>query len=119
MNLVTETALNRLGLINLAAIDELKEVEARGLLINRHTDLQMAQKPSVTLLTASIPNLVVSSKTYKTFGAASRTFRKLYSGGKADMVLQLDEGNDDPLEAGIEIIAQPREASVNHVAVGW
>jgi chromosome segregation protein len=106
----TETALNRLGPVNLAAIDELKEVEARrDFLVGHHTDLQMAQET----LSDIIDHINTESrrkfmKTYKNVRRGFQDlFRKLYGGGKADMVLQLDEGNDDPLEAGIEIIAQP------------
>ena len=99
-----------MGPVNLAAIDELKEVEARrDFLVGHQEDLTQARET----LSEIIDHINTESRrkfmrTYKDVRRGFQDlFRKLYSGGKADMVLQMDEGNDDPLEAGIEIIAQP------------
>jgi chromosome segregation protein len=99
--------LSRLGSVNLDALQELADVEARaGALHIQYDDLTSAQKA----LQEIIAKINVDSR--KLFGetfAAIRThfqelFRKLFGGGMADIVL---EDENDILESGIEVIARP------------
>jgi chromosome segregation protein len=104
----TEREFSKLGPVNLAAIDELKEVEARyEFLAKQHSDLTDA----ATKLDEIITDINETSRKLfkKTYREVRRNFqelfRKLYGGGKADLVLEQDV--DDILEAGIDIMAQP------------
>ena len=99
--------LSRLGSVNLDALQELADLEARsGALHIQYDDLTSAQKA----LQEIIAKISVDSR--KLFGetfAAIRThfqelFRKLFGGGMADIVL---EDENDILESGIEVIARP------------
>jgi len=113
----TEKELAEIGPVNLAAIDELEEVQAREQFLDQQfTDLSNA----ATKLTEIIEHINEVSRTlfldtYKEVRANFQVlFRKLFGGGKADLVLEqteLDaEGKTvkiDILEAGIEILAQP------------
>jgi chromosome segregation protein len=99
--------LSRLGSVNVDALQELADLEARaGALHIQYDDLTSAQKA----LQEIIAKINVDSR--KLFGetfAAIRThfqelFRKLFGGGMADIVL---EDESDILESGIEVIARP------------
>ncbi|MEM6756798.1 MAG: chromosome segregation protein SMC, partial [Planctomycetota bacterium] len=105
----------RLGNVNLDAIDEQQRLE------DQHTGLE-SQLDDITEakreLTALIDQLEASCKdrfleTFDTVRAAfsgqNGMFRRLFGGGKADVVLQPvdDQGTLDPLESGIEIMAKP------------
>ncbi|QOJ13530.1 MAG: chromosome segregation protein SMC [Planctomycetia bacterium] len=97
----------RLGNVNLDAIAELEE------LAPRHENL-VAQRQdlldAVTRLTALIEELDAESRTrfaatFETIrGHFQELFRKLFGGGKADVILEQPES---PLESGIEIVARP------------
>ncbi|MDA3962569.1 MAG: chromosome segregation protein SMC, partial [Planctomycetota bacterium] len=106
----TEQELSRLGPVNLAAIDELMEVEARQeFLARQFTDLSEAKEKLTSIIDQiNDTSRKMFKKTYREVrGNFQDLFRKLYGGGKADLVLQVDEQNPDILEAGVEIIAQP------------
>ncbi|MFG0320623.1 MAG: chromosome segregation protein SMC [Planctomycetota bacterium JB042] len=99
--------ISRIGNVNLDAIHELEEVEQRHEFLTRERgDLDQSRKS----LEATIAELdaVSREKFVETFDAVrthfKTLFRKLFHGGKADVMLQ--EGVD-VLEAGIEIIAGP------------
>jgi chromosome segregation protein len=99
--------LSRLGSVNLEAIQELNELEARAATLQaQFDDLTAAQRS----LQEIIDRINTDSRRLftETF-AAVRThfqelFRKLFGGGMADVVLE-DEA--DVLESGIEIVARP------------
>ncbi len=99
--------LARLGSVNLDAIVELEELTPRfeNLTLQR-TDLE----ESIARLNALIVQLDEESQTRfaATFAQIRENFqalfRKLFGGGKADVLL---EQPDQPLESGIEIIARP------------
>jgi chromosome segregation protein len=106
--------IERLGNVNLEAINELAELEKRETeLAAQIEDVDMAQRE----LDALIKQLDEESRTrfqqsFETirehFAGPSGLFRKLFGGGRADIVLMPDEnGNTDWLESGIEIIAKP------------
>jgi chromosome segregation protein len=99
--------LNRLGSVNLDALQELADLEARADALHiQYDDLTSAQKALQEII-AKIN--VDSRKLFTETFAAIRThfqelFRKLFGGGMADIVL---EDENDILESGIEIIARP------------
>jgi chromosome segregation protein len=99
--------LSRLGSVNLDALQELADLEARAGALNiQYDDLTSAQKALQEII-AKIN--VDSRKLFSETFAAIRTyfqelFRKLFGGGMADIVL---EDENDILECGIEVIARP------------
>lgn len=99
----------KIGPVNLAAIDELKQVEARhGFLAQQHADLVAASdKLDEIIQGIDATCRKLFTDTYKLVRKNFQDlFRRLFGGGKADMVLEQAEG-EDILDAGIEIIAQP------------
>jgi chromosome segregation protein len=99
--------IERLGAVNLEAIKEQDELERRAAFLKtQQSDLQQAGK----MLNDLIARLNQESITRfnATFAQVrenfSELFRKLFGGGKADIVLLNPE---DVLESGIEIIARP------------
>jgi chromosome segregation protein len=105
----TERQLGSLGPVNLAAIDELKEVEARqGFLARQHEDLAgAAAKLAEIIDSLNATSRKLFTRTYRAVRKNfQELFRKLYGGGKADLILEIGEDND-VLEAGLDIIAQP------------
>lgn len=108
----TEAELARLGPVNLAAIDELKEVEAREGFLGKHlADLSETRVKLQDIIDEL--NRTCRKEFQKTFSVVRKNFqdlfRKLYGGGKADLVLEFDpeDKEKDVLEAGLEIVAQP------------
>jgi chromosome segregation protein len=99
--------LSRLGSVNLDALQELADLEARASALHiQYDDLTSAQK-SLQEIIAKIN--VDSRKLFSETFVAIRThfqelFRKLFGGGMADIVL---EDENDVLESGIEVIARP------------
>ncbi len=99
--------MTRLGNVNLGAIDELAELEERhGFLTGQRDDLNTSRRQLEQL----IERLDGESK--ERFSTAFQQirenfralFRKLFGGGRADIVL---EDEENPLDCGIEIVAQP------------
>jgi len=99
--------MSRMGNVNLAALDELAEVESRvTFLVDQRDDLLAAR---ATLMdTISAVNRESRERFVETFELIREhfrhIFRKLFRGGRADVFLA--EGVD-VLEAGIEIVAAP------------
>jgi len=96
-----------LGPVNMTAIDEFSELEARhGFLTTQRDDLSS----SMESLRESIRRINRESRQRFTEAfeqirqSYQEVFKLLFSGGKAD--LRLEEG-EDVLECGIEILAQP------------
>src|SRR5262249_48293823 len=99
--------LGRLGSVNLEAIEELNELEARASSLQlQYDDLNAAQKA----LQDIIARINTDSRRLfaETFVAIpthfQELFRKLFGGGMADIVL---EDETDILESGIEVVARP------------
>lgn len=99
--------MSRLGNVNLDAIQELEELEKRHeFLAAQRDDLS----ESIRQLNLLIERLNVESR--ERFTASFEQirdnframFRKLFGGGRADIVL---EDAENPLDCGIEIVAQP------------
>ncbi|PEQ12939.1 chromosome segregation protein SMC [Novosphingobium sp. PC22D] len=97
----------RIGPVNLVAADELAEAEAQhGTNLTEHAELSEA----VNRLRGSIGNLNREGRERlraafeAVDGHFRRLFTRLFQGGQAHLAL-ID--SDDPLEAGLEIFAQP------------
>jgi chromosome segregation protein len=99
--------LSRLGSVNLDAIQEQSELEARaGTLQIQYDDLTAAQRALEDIIGRINGD---SRRLFTETFAAIRThfqelFRKLFGGGMADVVL---EDDTDVLESGIEVVARP------------
>jgi len=102
----------RLGAVNLDAVKELEAEEGQFTTLEQEVaDLKEARRA----LMETLKTLEAESKALfeQTFHEARKNFqeifRKLFQGGKADMFLSFDQvgKNEDMLEAGIEIVAQP------------
>ena len=99
--------IDRLGNVNLDAIDEQANLEERhDFLANQVKDLNESKAQLQQLINRL--NKKSREKFVETFelirGNFQQVFRKLFGGGKADIVL---EDSDDVLDAGIEVIAKP------------
>ena len=99
--------IERLGNVNLDAIDEQAGLEERHtFLANQVQDLNESKTQLQQLINRL--NKQSREKFVETFEQIrinfQQIFRKLFGGGKADIVL---EDADDVLEAGIEVIAKP------------
>jgi chromosome segregation protein len=99
--------LARMGNVNLAAVDELREVDERlSFLVTQRDDL-IAAKAALedTIRKVDAESRERFTATFEEVRGHFRTiFRKLFRGGKADVALA--EGQD-VLEAGIDIVAGP------------
>lgn len=112
--------IERLGAVNLAAVEDLASLtEEHDLVLKQIEDLETSQS---TLLTAiqKIDHETLSMFE-ETLGQANdklqTVFSKLFDGGSAQLVLT----EEDPLESGIAIRAQPpgkRNKSVNQLSGG-
>jgi len=99
--------IERLGNVNVDAIAEQENLERRNeFLSNQVEDLNKSKTDLQQLI--SRLNRISREKFRETFeeirGHFQQIFRKLFGGGKADILL---EDTEDVLEAGIEIIARP------------
>jgi len=99
--------IERLGNVNVEAIDEQENLEKRhNFLSNQVGDLNKSKAQLQQLI--SRLNKRSREKFAETFeeirGHFQEIFRKLFGGGRADIVL---EDAEDILEAGIEVIARP------------
>jgi len=99
--------IERLGNVNIDAIAEQETLEERhNFLANQVQDLSESKKQLEQLIDKL--NKQSREKFVETFEQIrmnfQQVFRKLFGGGKADIVL---EESDDVLEAGIEVIAKP------------
>ncbi|MDR4503661.1 MAG: chromosome segregation protein SMC [Candidatus Scalindua sp.] len=99
--------VERMGSVNLEAIQELEELETREThLLNQREDLEKSENTLKDIIKKI--NLTSRELFEKTFNDIKNNFRgifrKLFGGGKADIIL---EEGVDILDAGIEIVAQP------------
>lgn len=107
------------GAVNLESIEELDDLEARfNELSEQYQDLTTAKNALVQLTRQ------ISAQTRKLFlstieevrGEFRELFGQLFGGGEADLVLVDGEG-DDPLDAGIEIAAQPPGKDLSNITL--
>lgn len=99
--------LGRLGSVNMEALAELNELEARALSLQAQlNDLNAAKKSLEEIIfkiNADSKRLFTETFTVVR-GHFQELFRKLFGGGMADIVL---EDETDVLESGVDIIARP------------
>jgi len=99
--------INSIGAINLEALDELEQLEARfERLSGQHRDLVDAKESLgriIHRINTDSRNLFLSTLEMIR-GHFQELFRRLFGGGEADIVV--DEA-EDVLECGIEIVARP------------
>jgi chromosome segregation protein len=99
--------IERLGNVNLDAIQEQESLEERHNFLATQVQDLTESKTQLEQLISKL-NKQSREKFVETFeqirGNFQQVFRKLFGGGKADIVL---EESDDVLEAGIEVIAKP------------
>ncbi|TIC84749.1 chromosome segregation protein SMC [Crenobacter intestini] len=112
-------AIEALGAVNLAALEELSEARTRG-------DYLAAQRADLTEAMATLEEAIARideetrgllSTTYAAVNAKmSEFFPTLFGGGRAELVLT----GDDLLDAGLQIIAQPpgKKNSTIHLLSG-
>jgi chromosome segregation protein len=99
--------LNRLGSVNLDALEELAELEMRaGALQMQFDDLTAAHRALQEIINKiNHDSRKLFTETFHAVrGHFQELFRKLFGGGQADILL---EDETDILESGIEIIARP------------
>jgi chromosome segregation protein len=97
------------GTVNVVALEQLKELEQREAeLIAQQEDIVKAKRELEELIRRL--NTECRIKFEKTFEFVreefNNIFRKIFGGGKADIVLEQGEGID-PMEQGLEIMARP------------
>ena len=99
--------MDRLGNVNLDAITELAELEERYLFLTTQRDDLMSSRKQLEQLIERL-NHESEERFKKAFEEIRENFRalfrKLFGGGRADVVL---EDPEDILDCGIEIVAQP------------
>jgi chromosome segregation protein len=99
--------LSRLGSVNLDALQELNELEARSTALQtQFEDLTAAQRSLQEIINKiNQDSRKLFTETFQTIrGHFQELFRKLFGGGQAEILL---EDESDILESGIEIIARP------------
>jgi chromosome segregation protein len=99
--------LDKMGNVNLEAIHEQTELESREVhLMGQMDDLQTSEKALTDIINKiNITSRELFEKTFLEIRSHfHELFRKLFGGGRADIIL---EEGVDILDAGVEIIAQP------------
>ena len=99
--------LDKMGNVNLEAIHEQTELESREVhLMGQMEDLQSSEKALTDIINKiNITSRELFEKTFLEIRSHfHELFRKLFGGGRADIIL---EEGVDILDAGVEIIAQP------------
>ena len=109
--------IERLGTVNLEAIDEQDSLEKRTeFLRQQHEDLTKAREALMGLIERI--NRESRDRFAKTFesvrGHFQELFRKLFGGGKADVFL---ENPEDVLESGIEVVARPPGKQLQRISL--
>jgi chromosome segregation protein len=101
--------IERLGNVNLDAIQEQQDLEQRHSFLSTQVEDLNSSKGQLQQLINRL-NKVSREKFLETFelvrGHFQQIFRKLFGGGKADIVLE-EAPDIDVLDAGIEIVAKP------------
>ena len=106
--------LNRLGSVNLEAIGEQDDLEQEHKKVAEQVaDIDEAKAQLQQLIRQINEDSrqrfeTTFNQIRENFAGQNGLFRRLFGGGRADLILQGDEdGNVDVLESGIEIIAKP------------
>ena len=110
--------LRHIGPVNLEAIQEQDELEAAiTFRVQQRDDLLAAEKELKELIQRL--NHISRERFQTTFDQIRENFReifrKIFGGGRADVYLE--EGVEDALEAGIEIVASPPEKELRSISL--
>lgn len=112
--------LNSMGPVNLSALEDYENEAARlEFLLGQEKDLNEARRQ----LTETIAEIDETTKVmFKEAFESIRInfiemFRRLFGGGKADLVLTEVEGGDPLLEGGVDIIAQPPGKKLQNISL--
>ena len=118
--------INRLGEVNQCAITDLEELEERyNTLAAERDDIKAAYDDLKTIISDLTSEMVVKfNDAFEKINANFQTtFKKLFDGGTGKLVLEslepdlTNEKEIDPLEAGIEIFAQPPGKKLQHISL--
>ncbi len=108
------TKLDRLGTVNLNAIEEQDELERTSQELGQQVqDIESARSQLQRLIHQINDDsrkrfVAMFDQLRENFAGRDGLFRRLFGGGRADLVLLADEdGKVDVLESGIDIIAKP------------
>ena len=111
------TKLEAMGPVNLVAIEEYKELEERYAFLTTQEDDLVKSKQQLMDMIRKI-NRTTSEMFENTFNQVNEnflvTFKKLFNGGTAKLVLVNEE---DVLDCGIEIIARPPGKRLQNVSL--
>ena len=112
--------LERMGLVNMAALEEYEQQKER-------LDFLTAQNKDLTEARAQLSDAIarLDETTRKLFhetfeavrGHFIEMFRRLFGGGKSDLILDAPEGVDPLLDGGIEIFAQPPGKKLQNITL--
>ena len=112
--------LDRIGIVNMGALEEYDEQAARlTFLKDQERDLSTAAEQ----LQGTIAKLDETTRRLfqETFEEVRSNFvsmfRRLFNGGKADLVLETPEGLDPLLDGGVEIVAQPPGKKLQNITL--
>jgi len=109
--------IERLGAVNLEAIQEQDALEQRTAFLRQQRDDLVKARDALTGLIERI-NQESRDRFLKTFEAVrthfQELFRKLFGGGKADVYL---ENEADVLESGIEVVARPPGKQLQRISL--
>lgn len=112
-----KNSMNRMGSPNLAAIDQAQE-------LYQEYENDVKQRDDLTAAKVGLEQIIseTSKKMTKIFNEQFtiikknfvEIFKELFRGGTADLILM---ENEDPLNAGIEIVAQPPEKNLQSISL--
>ncbi|MBI2524944.1 MAG: chromosome segregation protein SMC [Candidatus Rokubacteria bacterium] len=113
--------LDAMGAVNLVADEEYRELEERiSFLRTQHDDLVASVKDlekAIRRMTGT-----AQERFHEAFDGINRhfsdIFARLFEGGRAELrMVEAGEGEDDPLELGVELMAQPRGKRLQAVSL--
>jgi chromosome segregation protein len=112
--------IEAMGLVNLVADEEYRELEERlGFLRTQHDDLTASMKDLEKALRGM--TRTAEERFLQAFEAInnhfSQIFSRLFEGGQAELRIVEAEESGDPLEAGVELMAQPRGKRLGSVTL--
>jgi len=109
--------IDRLGNINLGAIEEQKELEERHEFLRSQAEDLARSRDKLEALIGRL-NKECETRFIATFqdvrGHFQELFKKLFGGGKADLLL---EDPDDVLESGIDILVRPPGKELQNITL--
>ncbi|HZK24928.1 MAG TPA: chromosome segregation protein SMC [Oscillospiraceae bacterium] len=110
-------SVNKLGTVNLGAIEEEQRVAERvGFLTTQRDDLREGERDLLRII-KEIDNRM-GEKFASSFALINenfaQVFKELFGGGRAELCL-IDP--DNPLEAGVDIVAQPPGKKLQHLSL--